>query len=107
MILTEIILESSEAMFCGIPKEHEKMLIDMYYQVIKNIKDKPQFVKVSAFELIRAKFIQEGFKSFNIEELIYDFTDYYYDLKKNEIEKTKFGFLEDLKELIWEYINRN
>ena len=107
MILVEIILESSEAMFCGIPKEHEKMLIDMYYQVIKNVKNKPQFVKVSAFELIRVKFIQEDFKLFDIEELINEFTDYYYSLKKHEIEKIKLGFLEDLKELVWEYINPN
>jgi hypothetical protein len=107
MILIEIILESSETMFIGIPTKHHKELVDMYYRVINIIKNKPQFVKVSSFELIRIKFIQEGFNSFDVDELICDFTNYYYNLEKKEVEKTKFGFLEDLDELIWEYINQN
>lgn len=107
MILIEIILESSEPMFLGIPNEHHKELIDMYYKVMNIIKNKPQFVKVSAFELIRINFIQEEFNSFDVDELICDFTSYYYILKKKETEKTKLGFLEDIEELMWEYINQN
>lgn len=107
MILTEIILESSESMFSDIPDEHHKSLLDMYYKTIDVIRDRPQFVKVSAFYLIRIKFIQKNFESFDIRNLISDFTDYYKSLEKKEIEKTKFGFLEDLEDLIWEYINCN
>jgi hypothetical protein len=107
VILIEIILESSESLFNGIPAKHHKELVDMYFRVMNIIKNKPQFIKVGAFELIRIKFIKEGFNSFDVDGLIYDFTNYYYILEKKEVEKTKFGFLEDLEELIWEYINQN
>lgn len=105
MILIEIISESSKPLFLGIPKDYHKTILDLYYQSLTLIKNKPKFVKVSAFELIRMKFIQEEFEVFDLEKIILDFTQYYKILENKEIEKVRIGFWEDLEEFIWNYLN--
>ena len=104
MILIEIISEEALQMFYGIPKEYHKSLIGLYNKGLKSVSNKPQFVKVSSLELIRMKFIQDDFKEFDVKNIIDEFTNYYYELQKSEIEKVRFGFLEDLKELLLEYL---
>jgi hypothetical protein len=79
--------------------------MELYSRSLKASVNKPQFVKICSLELIRMKYIQEDFNLFNVEEILEDFTKFYYDLEKKELEKVKFGFEEDIKEFIWEYLN--
>ena len=107
MILIEIFSDSSKQLFSNVPNELHKKLMNLYIRSMNSIKDKPQFVKVSSFELVRMKFIQVQFEDFNVEEILIDFTNYYYDLKSKELDKVKFGFEEDIKEFLWEYLYHN
>ena len=45
MILIEIILESSESLFNGIPAKHHKELVDMYFRVMNIIKNNEEVIK--------------------------------------------------------------
>jgi hypothetical protein len=107
MILIEIFSDSSKQMFLNVPPIFHKDLMSLYCRSLKLCVNKPQFVKVSSLELIRMKYIQEEFNAFDVEEILEDFTKFYYDLEKKELEKVKFGFEEDIKEFIWEYLNYN
>ncbi len=107
MILIEIFSDSSKQLFLNVPDSFHKKLMNLYIRSIISISNKPQFVKVSSFELIRMKFIQGQFEDFDVEEILHDFTKYYYDLKKRELDKVKFGFEEDIKEFLWEYLYQN
>jgi hypothetical protein len=57
--------------------------------------------------LIRIKYIQEDFKPFNVDDIVEEFTIFYHKQKKQELEKVKFGFEEDVKDFIWEYLQSN
>ena len=92
-------------MFINVPPVFHKDLMELYSRSLKASVNKPQFVKICSLELIRMKYIQEDFNLFNVEEILEDFTKFYYDLEKKELEKVKFGFEEDIKEFIWEYLN--
>lgn len=107
MILIEIFSDSSKQLFINVPENFHKKLMNLYERAMYSIKNKPQFVKVSSFELIRMKFIQVQFEEFDVEEILIDFTKYYYDLKSKEMDKVKFGFEEDIKEFLWEYLYYN
>jgi hypothetical protein len=107
MILIEIFSDSSKQMFLNVPHVFHRDLMSLYCKSLKLCVNKPQFVKVSSLELIRMKYIQEEFNAFDVEEILEDFTKFYYDLEKKELEKVKFGFEEDIYEFIWEYLNYN
>jgi hypothetical protein len=104
VILIEIISDENNLMFDGIPKEYHGKLLFLYNETLKHIINKPQFVKVSSMELIKKKFTMNNFQSFDVSQLINEFTKYYYDLKKRDIEKIRFGFLEDLEEFLLDYL---
>lgn len=107
MILIEIISEENNQMFAGIPMEFHKDLSNLYNKTIKHIINKPQFVKVHSLELVKKMFIINNFKSYDAFKVIDDFTDYYYELEKKDIEKIRFGFLEDIEEFLLEYLMSN
>jgi len=105
MILVEIISETSIQLFDGIPIIHQKATMDMYDQILKCCSNKPQFVKFNSFELLRLRFIQNEFKVFNVPELIQEFTNYYYKIKDSNPTQVNCGYLEDFKEIVWNFLH--
>lgn len=103
MILIEIFSDNSE-LFKDVPREHHKKLIQLYSKGISEAKTKPQFVKISTINLIKYYFISKKFKNFDVKKLLDNFTKFYHKLEIHEKEIMKVGFLEDLEDVLFDYL---
>lgn len=107
MILNEIFSDDTNELFSDVPIQHHKKLLDLYFAGFEICKNKPEFIKISFLELIHLKFLDNSIKYENLEEEIELFYSYYKEiLIIRNCEKINFGFYEDIKEFIWEYLNK-
>lgn len=107
MILNEMFSDQTKELFLDVPDYHHKELLDLYFTGFEICKNKPEFIKLSFLELIRLKFLDNSISSHNLEKEIEEFYSYYKEILKNRnCEKINFGFFEDIKDFIWDYLNK-
>lgn len=104
MILTEIISSPSKDFFDGVPDNRHYLLMSYCESSEKLTSGYDSFVKVNSLELIKQKFIASGFQEFDASKLMQDFYEYCQHHRKESFRIMETGFLDDMKEFVYRFI---
>lgn len=105
MIIIEITSDETLKLFEGIPPDNQKTISKLYETGLKYSRNKPHFIKMNCLELIKYKFMQKKFKSFDVIEILDHFMLYFKKLEKEQKNMIQLGFKEDMEEILFEYLN--
>lgn len=105
MLLVEMVSVSSKEFFEGIPDNRHRMMMDYYEMCSVVSANKERIVKAACLEVLRCKFFSSGFNQFDHKEVIDEFS-HYCSKNKNQCRRMmESGFLEDLKEFVYKFVN--
>ena len=107
MILNEFFSDETKELFVDVPNDCHKELLDLYFMGFELCRNKPDFIKLSFLELIHIKYLNDSINSDSLEMEIENFCLHYNKiLKDKNCEKLNLGFYEDIKDFIWDYLNK-
>lgn len=105
MLLVEIISVPSREFFDGIPGNRHRLMMDYYEMCNRLSSNSKGFIRTNCLELMRCKFFECGFNQFDQDKLIDDFSDHC-RRRRNECRSImEGGFLEDMKEFVYKFVN--
>lgn len=106
MLITEILSNPSREFFQDIPLKYHRLLMSYCDMSSELTVGYDGFIKVNCLDLLKQKFIACGFDEFDPTEVLREFHAYCQTQRKECYRIMQTGFLDDMKEFVLRFIDK-